>query len=283
MDYITLENGVKMPQLGYGVFQMRDEAACQSATEEALSVGYRLIDTAASYGNEQAVGAAVRASGIPRDEVFIGTKLWLSDASYEGAKRGLDASLRRLGVDYIDLFMLHQPFGDIFGAWRAMEELYEQGVIRALGTANFYPDHLANLISFSGVTPMVNQVECNVFFQQHEAQAYMNKKGIAMQGWAPFAEGKNNMFSHPVLTAIAEVHNKSVAQVVLRWLIERGIICIPKSAHRERMQQNFDVFDFELSAPEVEKINALDTGTSTFFDHHDPATVEMMAGLVRNV
>lgn len=283
MEHITLNNGVQMPQLGFGVYQIPGAAECQGAVENALEVGYRLIDTATSYGNEAAVGAAVRASGIPRDEVFVTTKLWMSDASYEGAKRGFDASLKRLGLDYIDLYLIHQPFGDVFGAWRAMEELYEQGVIRAIGTANFYPDHLANLISFNRIAPAVNQVECNVFFQQREAQKYMTAKGVAMEGWAPFAEGRNDLFHNEALARIGAAHGKSVAQVVLRWLLQRGVICIPKSVRRERMEQNFDVFDFALSDAEMDAIAALDTGASAFFDHHDPATVEMMAGLARDV
>ena len=273
MDYIALNNGVRMPQLGFGVYQIPDATECQRAVEDALSVGYRLLDTAASYGNEEAVGAAIRASGLPRDEVFVTTKLWMSDVSYEGAKRGFDASLKRLGLDYVDLYLIHQPFGDVFGAWRAMEELYEQGVIRAIGTANFYPDHLANLISFNRIAPAVNQVECNVFFQQREAQEYMAGKEVAMEGWAPFAEGRNDLFRNEVLARIGEAHGKTVAQVVLRWLLQRGVVCIPKSTHRDRMEQNFDVF----------AIAALDTGRSAFFDHHDPATIEWMSGLVRNV
>ena len=283
MDYITLNNGVRMPQLGFGVYQIPDAAECQRAVEDALSVGYRLLDTAASYGNEEAVGAAIRASGLPRDEVFVTTKLWMSDVSYEGAKRGFDASLKRLGLDYVDLYLIHQPFGDVFGAWRAMEELYEQGVIRAIGTANFYPDHLANLISFNRISPAVNQVECNVFFQQCEAQEYMAGKEVAMEGWAPFAEGRNDLFRNEVLARIGEAHGKTVAQVVLRWLLQRGVVCIPKSTHRDRMEQNFDVFDFALGDDEMVAIAALDTGRSAFFDHHDPATIEWMSGLVRNV
>lgn len=283
MDYITLNNGVRMPQLGFGVYQIPNVAECQRAVEDALSVGHRLLDTAASYGNEEAVGAAIRASGLPRDEVFVTTKLWMSDASYEGAKRGFDASLKRLGLDYVDLYLIHQPFGDVFGAWRAMEELYEQGVIRAIGTANFCPDHLANLISFNRIAPAVNQVECNVFFQQREAQEYMAGKEVAMEGWAPFAEGRNDLFRNEVLARIGEAHGKTVAQVVLRWLLQRGVVCIPKSTHRDRMEQNFDVFDFALGDDEMVAIAALDTGRSAFFDHHDPATIEWMSGLVRNV
>ena len=283
MDYVTLNNGIEMPQLGFGVFQIPDKNECQQAVENALEVGYRLIDTAASYGNEEAVGKAIKSSEIPRDEIFVTTKLWISDMGYEGAKRGFEASLSRLDTDYIDLLLIHQPLGDVYGAWRAMEELYEQGVIRAIGTANFYPDRLADLIAFNAVEPAVNQVECNVFFQQHEAQEYMKSKGVAMEGWAPFAEGKNDVFNNSVLLKIAEAHGKTVAQVILRWQLQRGIICIPKSVKRERMEQNFDVFDFALTEEEMNQISELDTHTSCFFNHRDPAVVEQLAGLVRNV
>ena len=283
MDYITLNNGVKMPQLGFGVFQIPDATECQRAVEDALSVGYRLIDTAASYGNEEAVGKAIAASDVARDEIFVTSKLWVSDMSYEGAKRGFDATLKRLGLDYLDLFLFHQPFGDIFGAWRAMEELYEQGAVRAIGVANFYPDHLANLMAFTNVKPAVDQIECNIFFQRHEDQAYLESRDVAMESWAPFAEGHNDLFHNPVLTAIGEAHGKSVAQVALRWQLQRGIVCIPKSVKRERMEQNFDVFDFTLSDDEMAQIAALDEHKSTFFSHHDPKTVEMICGLVRNV
>ncbi len=283
MDYVTLNNDIKMPQLGFGVYQIKDGAECQRAVEDAIEVGYRSIDTAASYGNERAVGRAVAASGVARSDLFIATKLWMSDASYEGAKRGFDASLERLGLDYIDLYLIHQPFGDVYGAWRAMEELYEQGVVRAIGTANFYPDRIADLMAFNEVPPAVNQVEVNVFFQQHEAQEYLESRGIAMEGWAPFAEGRNGLFDNPVLAEIGAAHGKSVAQVVLRWLLQRGVICIPKSTRRERMEQNFAVFDFELTDGEMARIAALDTRRSCFFDHRDPAVVEMLTGLVRNV
>lgn len=245
----------------------------------ALEVGYRSIDTAAAYGNERAVGAAIAKSGIPRDELFITTKLWVSDVSYEGAKRGFADSLEKLGLDYLDLYLIHQPISDIFGAWRAMEELYKEGVIRAIGVANFYPDMLANLITFSEVEPAVNQVEANVYFQQWAAQAYMEKKGVAFEGWAPFAEGKNDLFHNPELKTIADAHGKSIAQVVLRWLLQRGIICIPKSVKRERMEQNFDVFDFALTQEDMDLIKTLDTGKSQFFDHRTPEAVEMLAGL----
>ena len=283
MEYVTLNNGVKMPQLGFGVYQIPDAGECERTVRDAIEVGYRLIDTAASYGNEEAVGRAVRACCVPRDELFVTTKLWLSDASYEGAKRGFAASLERLGLDYLDLYLIHQPFGDIHGAWRAMEELYEQGVVRAIGTANFQPDRIADLVAFNKVEPAVNQIECNVFFQQHEAQAYLDKRGIAMESWAPFAEGRNNLFGNEELASIAQAHGKTVAQVTLRWQLQRGIVCIPKSTHRERMEENFDVFDFQLSPEETARIDALDTHASCFFDHRDPAVVESITSLVRNV
>lgn len=279
MEYITLNNGVKIPQLGFGVFQIPDGKDTEDAVATALEVGYRSIDTAAAYGNERAVGAAIAKSGIPRDELFITTKLWVSDVSYEGAKRGFAESMEKLGLDYLDLYLIHQPISDIFGAWRAMEELYKEGVIRAIGVANFYPDMLVNLITFSEVEPAVNQVEANVYFQQWAAQAYMEKKGVAFEGWAPFAEGKNDLFHNPKLKTIADAHGKSIAQVVLRWLLQRGIICIPKSVKRERMEQNFDVFDFELTQEDMDLIKTLDTGKSQFFDHRTPEAVEMLAGL----
>ncbi len=283
MDFVTLNNGVTMPQLGFGVFQITDPAECEQAVRDAVEVGYRSFDTAASYGNEEAVGRALASCGVPRDELFVTTKLWITDASYEGAKRGFAKSLERLGLDYIDLYLIHQPLGDVYGAWRAMEELYQEGVVRAIGVANFYPDRLADLIAFNEVTPAVNQVEANVFFQQWEAQQFMEAKGVQMEGWAPFAEGHNDLFHNPVLAAIGQKYGKSVAQVVLRWLLQRGIVCIPKSVSKERMAQNFDVFDFELSADDMAAIRALDENQSSFFDHRDPAAVERLTGLVRNV
>ena len=245
--------------------------------------GYRLIDTAASYGNEEAAGKAVRECGVPREELFITTKLWISDASYEGAKRGFQASMERLGLDYLDLYLIHQPLGDYYGAWRAMTELCQAGRIRAIGVCSFYPDRLADLIAFNEMPPAVNQVGCNVFFQQHKAQDYMKSRGVQMQSWAPFAEGHNDLFHNETLAAIGARYGKSVAQVVLRWQLQRGIVCIPKSTKKERMEQNFDVFDFTLSDADMAAIAGLDTGTSSFFDHRDPAVVEMLAGLVRNV
>lgn len=283
MDFVTLNNGVTMPQLGFGVFQITDPAECEQAVRDAVEVGYRSFDTAASYGNEEAVGRALASCGVPRDELFVTTKLWITDASYEGAKRGFAKSLERLGLDYIDLYLIHQPLGDVYGAWRAMEELYQEGVVRAIGVANFYPDRLADLIAFNEVTPAVNQVEANVFFQQWEAQRFMESKGVQMEGWAPFAEGHNDLFHNPVLAAIGQKYGKSVAQVVLRWLLQRGIVCIPKSVSKERMAQNFDVFDFELSADDMAAIRALDENQSSFFDHRDPAAVERLVNLVRNV
>ena len=283
MEYVTLNNGVKMPQLGFGVYQIKDPAQCEQAVLDAISVGYRLIDTAASYGNEEAVGHAIRKCGVPREDLFITTKLWISDTSYEGAKKAFQKSLDKLGLDYMDLYLIHQPLNDYYGAWRAMEELYKEGKIRAIGVCSFYPDRLADLLSFNEVAPAVNQVEANVFFQQNESQKYMQSRGVVMEGWAPFAEGKNDLFHNEVLARIGEKHGKSVAQVVLRWILQRGIVCIPKSVKKERMEQNFDVFDFTLDGEDLAQIAALDTGMSCFFDHHDPAVVENLAGLVRNV
>ncbi len=283
MEYVTLNNGVKMPQLGFGVFQIKDPAECEQAVKDAISAGYRLIDTAASYGNEEAVGKAIKQCGVPREELFITTKLWISDTTYEGAKAAFHKSLERLGLDYLDLYLIHQPLNDYYGAWRAMEELYKEGKVRAIGVCSFYPDRLADLIAFNEVAPAVNQVEANVFFQQKEAQKYMQSKGIVMEGWALFAEGKNNLFHNETLKCIGEKYGKSIAQVILRWLLDRGVVCIPKSVKKEKMEENFNVFDFALDEEDREKISALDTGASCFFAHRDPAVVENLAGLVRNV
>ena len=283
MEYVTLNNGVKMPKLGFGVFQIKNPAQCEQAVLDAISVGYRLIDTAASYGNEEAVGQAIKKCGVPREELFITTKLWISDTSYEGAKAAFRKSLDRLGLDYLDLYLIHQPLNDYYGAWRAMEELYKEGKVRAIGVCSFYPDRLADLIAFNEVAPAVNQVEANVFFQQKEPQEYMESKGVVMEGWAPFAEGKNNLFQNETLQKIGDKYGKSIAQIVLRWLLQRGIVCIPKSVKKERMEQNFNVFDFQLDQEDMEKIAGLDTGTSCFFNHRDPEVVENLASLVRNV
>lgn len=283
MEYTMLNNGIKMPKLGFGVFQIPDPAECKQAVLDAVAAGYRLIDTAASYGNEEAVGAAIQCCGVPREELFITTKLWLSDASYEAAKSAFQRSMERLGLEYLDLYLIHQPLNDYYGAWRAMEELYKEGVIRAIGVSNFYPDRLADLIAFNEVVPAVNQVESNVFFQQEEARKFMVEKGVQMEAWAPFAEGKGGLFQNEVLIGIGAQYKKSVAQVVLRWLLQRGIVCIPKSVQKDRIRQNMDVFDFTLSAADLEKIEALDTNTSSFFDHRTAAAVERLASFVRNV
>lgn len=282
MDYVMLNNGVKMPKLGFGVFQIADQEQCKQAVLDAVSVGYRLIDTAASYGNEEAVGAAIKCCGVPRDELFITTKLWISDVSYEGAKRGFERSMERLGLEYLDLYLIHQPMNDIYGAWHAMEALYKDGVIRAIGVSNFYPDRLADLMAFNEIAPAINQVEVNPFFQQEEAHAYMMEKGVQMEAWAPFAEGKNGLFENAVLADIGAKHKKSIAQVVLRWLLQRNIVCIPKSIRKERMRENFDVFDFELNAEEMKTISALDSNTSSFFDHRTAGSMERLASFARN-
>ena len=283
MEYVTLNNGVQMPKLGFGVYQITDSEQCEQAVVDAISVGYRLIDTAASYGNEEAVGRAIRRCGIPRKELFITTKLWITDAGYDGAKRGFEKSMDKLGLDYLDLYLIHQPLSDYYGAWRAMTELYKAEKIRAIGVCSFYPDRLADLIAFNEVAPAVNQVETNVFFQQETARQFMRSKGVQMEGWAPFAEGRNDLFHNETLKKVAEKHGKSIAQVVLRWLLQRDIVCIPKSVKKERMEQNFNVFDFALDASDMAAIAALDTSTSAFFDHRDPAAVERLANLVRNV
>ena len=282
MEYVTLNNGVKMPILGFGVYQIKDPKECEQAVADAISVGYRLIDTAASYGNEEAVGRAVRRCKVPREELFITTKLWISDTSYEGARKAFQKSMDKLGLDYLDLYLIHQPMNDYYGAWRAMTELYKEGKIRAIGVCSFYPDRLADLVAFNEVAPAVNQVETNIFFQQKKVQEVMEEKGVQMESWAPFAEGRGNLFGNPVLKGIGEKYGKSVAQVVLRWQIQRGIVCIPKSVKKERMEQNIQVFDFELSDADMELIAALDTNCSAFFDHRDPAVIDMLAGLVRN-
>ena len=283
MEYVTLNNGVQMPILGFGVYQITDPAQCEQAVVDAVESGYRLIDTAASYGNEEAVGRAIRRCGVPREELFITTKLWISDTSYEGAKKAFQKSLDRLGLDYLDLYLIHQPMNDYYGAWRAMTEMYKEGKIRAIGVCSFYPDRLADLIAFNEVAPAVNQVETNIFFQQTKAQEVMREKGVQMESWAPFAEGRGNLFENPVLKCIGKRYSKTVAQVVLRWQIQRGIVCIPKSVKKERMEQNINVFDFALTQEDMELIAALDTGKSAFFDHRDSAVIDMLAGLVRKV
>lgn len=268
-----LNNDVTMPVLGFGVFQVPDAAECERAVSDALEVGYRLIDTASAYLNEEAVGRAIASSGIPRDQLFVTTKLWIQDAGQEPAKAAFQRSLGRLGLDHLDLYLIHQPFGDYYGAWRAMEELYAGGLVRAIGVSNFYPDRLVDLIAHSEVTPAVNQVETHVFFQRVAEQELMRSHGIQIEAWGPFAEGRGGLFTHPTLTAIGQAHGKSVAQVVLRWLLQRDVVAIPKSVRRDRIAENFDVFDFALSDEQMQKIAALDTGASLFFDHRDPDVV----------
>ena len=277
MKTVTLNNGVVMPQIGYGVFQV-SPAECERCVSDALSVGYRMIDTAQAYHNEEGVGAAVKKSGIARDELFLVSKIWISNYGFEKAKASIDESLRKLGTDYIDLMLLHQPFCDRYGAYRALEAAYKEGKVRAIGVSNFYPDHFIDLASNVEIAPAVNQVETHVFDQQIEAQGYMKEFGTHVMAWAPLAEGRNNFFTNPVLEAIGKKYGKSVAQVALRWLIQRDVIIIPKSVHVERMQQNMDIFDFELTGEDMAAIAALDTKTSLFFDHHAPEVVKMFMG-----
>lgn len=270
MQTVTLNNGVKMPLLGFGVYQIPDAEECENAVYEAITAGYRLIDTAAGYLNEEAVGRAIKRSGVPREELFITTKLWIQDAGYESAKLAFTKSLSKLQLDYLDLYLIHQPFGDYYGAWRAMEELYHEGKIRAIGVSNFMPDRLMDLIVHNKVVPAVNQVETHPFHQQTDNAAFMKEQDVQIQSWGPFAEGRNNLFSNGVLSVIAGKYNKSVAQVVLRWLVQRDIVVIPKSVRRERIAENFDIFDFALSAEDMAQIATLDTGASLFFSHQDP-------------
>lgn len=275
METKILNNGVEMPVLGFGVYQV-DEAICERCVSDALAAGYRSIDTAAAYMNERAVGRAVRRSGIPRGELFITTKLWVQDAGYESAKRAFAASLERLQLDYLDLYLIHQPFGDVYGAWRAMEELYREGKVRAIGVSNFQPDRLVDLILHNEVVPAVNQVETHPFCQQAEEAGIMARYGVQAESWAPFAEGRNDLFGNEVLAGLAAKYRKSVAQVVLRWLIQRGFVVIPKSVHRERMAENIDVFDFTLPPEDMARIAALDMKQSCFLSHRDPQTVEWL-------
>ncbi|WP_037914232.1 aldo/keto reductase [Actinacidiphila yeochonensis] len=276
MQHVTLNNGVEMPILGFGVYQIPAEQT-EQAVSQALAVGYRLLDTAAAYGNEEAVGRAVRASGIPREELFVTTKLWVQDApAQENTRRAFETSLHKLGLDHVDLYLMHQPFGDVYGQWRAMEELNREGLARAIGVANFYPDRLLDLVFNNEIPPAVNQIETHPFFQRTAYQDLMRDHGVQHQSWGGFAEGKNGLFTHPVLSGIGEAHGRSVAQVVLRWLIQRGVVTIPKSVNPDRMAQNLDVFDFELTGGQMAEIAALETGTTQFFDHHDP---EMVAWL----
>lgn len=275
---VSLNNGVQMPILGFGVFQIPEDRT-QQAVEAALEAGYRLLDTAAAYENERAVGQAIAASGIPRDELFITTKLWVQDYGQDSAKHGFDRSLDRLGLDYLDLYLLHQPFGDYYGAWRAMEDLNRAGRTRAIGVSNFYSDRLADLITHNEIVPAVNQIETHVFLQRTSDQKLMREYGVQHESWGPLAEGGQGFFDNPVLVDIARAHDKSVAQIALRWLVQREIVVIPKSVRPERMAANLDVFDFRLTADEVARIAVLDTGRSRIFDHHDPEKVTWLGGV----
>mgnify|MGYP003587861396 FL=1 len=273
MDYVTLANGVKMPQLGYGVYQVTKEE-CERCVLDALDVGYRAIDTAQSYFNEAEVGEAIAESGIDRKEIFLTTKVWIEHYGYEQAKESVLQSMEKLKTDYIDLVLLHQPFADYYGAYRALEDLYEEGKLRAIGVSNFYPDRLVDIASFARIKPMVNQIETHPLNQQIEAHEWLKKYGVIHEAWAPFGEGRGNMFTNPVLQKLGDKYNKTVAQVILRWQLQRGIVVIPKSTHKERMAQNLDVFDFTLTDEDMQDIAALDTKTSSFFSHQDPAIVE---------
>jgi len=281
MKTVTLNNGVAMPILGFGVFQVPDPAECERSVCDALQVGYRLIDTAASYGNEAAVGAALRRSGIPRDQLFITTKLWLADAGYDRTKKAFERSMQRLQLDYLDLYLIHQPYGDVYGSWRAMEELYREKRIRAIGVSNFHPDRIMDLMLHNQVKPAVNQIETHPFNQQIEPQQFLKANDVQIESWGPFAEGKNNIFQNELLRSIATKHRKSVAQVIVRWLTQRGVIAIPKSVRKERMAENFAVFDFELGAEDMAAIASLDTKQSAFFDHRDPEKVKWLSTAVR--
>ena len=279
MEYVTLSNGIKMPHEGFGVFQVPDAAQCERAVMDAIESGYRLIDTAAAYMNEEAVGSAVKKCGVPRDELFITTKLWVQDASYEGAKKAIETSMKKLGLDYIVLYLLHQPMGDYVGAYRAMEEAYKDGKLKAIGVCNFYPERLADLCETVEITPMVNQVELHPFFRQQKALDLMKEYGVIPEAWGPFAEGNHGIFSHPVLSKIGEKYGRSAAQVALRWNVQRGVVVIPKSVHKDRMEQNIDIWDFELSGEDMAEIDALDIGHSEIVNHYDPAFVRMLHGM----
>ncbi|MVO98247.1 aldo/keto reductase [Paenibacillus lutrae] len=274
MQKVTLNNGIEMPVLGFGVFQIADPNECEQSVYDAIMAGYRLIDTATSYLNEEAVGKAIKRSGVSREELFITTKLWVQDTGYERTKKAFEKSMERLQLDYLDLYLIHQPYGDVFGSWRAMEELYREGKVRAIGVSNFHEDRLIDLIIHNEVTPAVNQVETHPFHQQIEPAKFMKENHVQIESWAPFAEGKNNLFQNETLAGIAEKYKKSVAQVVLRWLTQRDVVVIPKSVRKERMIENFNIFDFELSEEDIESITALDTKQSLFFSHRDPEMVK---------
>lgn len=279
MEYKVLSNGVKMPQLGYGVYQVTKEE-CERCVLDALKAGYRLIDTAQSYFNEEEVGSAIKKSGVPREEIFLTTKVWIENYGYDECKASIEESMRKLQTDYLDLLLLHQPFADYYGAWRALEEYYEAGKIRAIGISNFYPDRMIDIATFARIKPMINQVEIHPYHQQEESKKWHDKYSIQLEAWAPFGEGRGDMFTDPMLSEIGAKYGKTVAQVILRWHLQRGIVIIPKSVHYERMVENFNVFDFELSADDMEKIATLDKEQSAFFSHYDPNMVEWFGKMV---
>jgi len=276
MQHVKLNNEVEMPILGFGVFQVTDLEECERSVVDAITAGYRLIDTAASYGNEAAVGKAIKRSDVSREDLFITTKLWIQSNGYEGTKRAFENSLKRLQLDYLDLYLMHQPFGDVYGEWRAMQDLYREGRVRAIGVSNFQPDRLIDLIIHNDIIPAVNQIETHPFHQQIQSQIFLQQNNVQMESWGPFAEGKNNIFHNELLLSIGKKYKKSVAQIILRWLTKRGIIAIPKSVRKERMEENINVFDFELTSEDMEAIKSLDTKTSFFFDHRDPAMVKWL-------
>ena len=273
---VKLNNGVEMPILGFGVFQVPDPGECERSVYDAIQTGYRLIDTAASYMNEEAVGKAIKRSGVQREELFVTTKIWIQDASYGKAKKAFEKSLKKLQLDYLDLYLIHQPFNDVYGAWRAMEELYREGRVRAIGISNFHPDRVVDLIHFNEITPAVNQIETHPFHQQIETQKFLEENQIQIESWGPFAEGKNDLFKNELLASIGRKYNKTIAQVVLRWLTQRGVVVIPKSVRKERMEENFNIFDFQLSTEDMQTIQTLDQKASAFFDHRDPAMVKWL-------
>jgi 2,5-diketo-D-gluconate reductase A len=276
MQKVLLNNGVEMPLLGFGVFQVTNAGECERGVHEAIRTGYRLIDTAASYGNEVEVGKAIKRSGVPREELFITTKLWIQDTGYDSTKKAFEKSLKRLQLEYLDLYLIHQPYGDIYGSWRAMEDLYREGRIRAIGVSNFQPDRIMDLMIHNKIVPAVNQIETHPFCQQIESQKFLQENNVQIESWGPFAEGRNDIFKNELLLSLAGKHKKSIAQVILRWLIQRKVVTIPKSVHKERIAENFNIFYFELSSEDMDMIASLDTKKSLFFDHRDPAIVKWL-------